>query len=85
VKYGSGEMKVDEVKEILIKCLTDFLTAFQERRKNITDEDVRKFLEVRKINPEPKKFEVIRIAKQEAERIAKEKEEEAKKQAAEAV
>ena len=78
-------MKVDEVKEILIKCLTDFLTAFQERRKNITDEDVRKFLEVRKINPEPKKFEVIRIAKQEAERIAKEKEEEAKKQAAEAV
>jgi hypothetical protein len=33
---------------------------------------VRKFLEVRKINPEPKKFEVIRLAKQEAERIAKE-------------
>jgi tryptophanyl-tRNA synthetase len=63
VKYGSGEMKVEEVKEILIKCLTDFLTTFQERRKNITDEDVRKFLEIRKINPEPKKFEVIRIAK----------------------
>ena len=79
VTYGSGSMKVDEVKEILIKCLTDFLTQFQERRKNITDEVVRQFLEVRKINPEPKKFEVIRLAKQEAERIAKEQEEEAKK------
>jgi tryptophanyl-tRNA synthetase len=28
VKYGSGEMKVEEVKELLITCLTDFLTAF---------------------------------------------------------
>ena len=28
VKYGSGEMKVEEVKELLINCLTEFLTAF---------------------------------------------------------
>jgi hypothetical protein len=65
-------MHLDEVKEILITCLTEFLTEFQERRSKVTDEDVRKFLEVRKINPEPKKFEEIRLAKQEAERIAKE-------------
>ena len=65
-------MKVDEVKEILIECLTDFTQQFQERRKKITDEEVFKFMEVRKINPEPKRFEVIRIAKQEAERVAKE-------------
>ena len=36
-------------------------------------------MEVRKINPEPKRFEVIRIAKQEAERIAKEQDEAKKK------
>jgi len=71
-KYASGEMHLDEVKEILVACLTEFLAEFQERRSKITDEDVRKFLEVRKINPEPKKFEEIRLAKQEAERIAKE-------------
>ena len=71
-KYASGEMHLDEVKEILVNCLTEFLAEFQERRSKITDEDVRKFLEVRKINPEPKKFEEIRLAKQEAEKIAKE-------------
>ena len=77
-------MKVDEVKEILIECLVDFTQKFQERRKQITDEDVLKFMEVRKINPEPKRFEVIRIAKQEAEKAAKEQEEAKKKQEAEA-
>ena len=71
-KYSTGEMKVEEVKEILIECLTDFTQQFQERRKKIADENVIKFMEVRKINPEPKRFEVIRIAKQEAERVAKE-------------
>lgn len=28
VKYASGEMKLDEVKEILITCLTEFLAEF---------------------------------------------------------
>jgi len=56
-------MKVEEVKEILIECLTDFTQQFQERRKKIADEDVMKFMEIRKINPEPKRFEFIRIAK----------------------
>jgi hypothetical protein len=37
-------------------------------------------MEVRKINPEPKRFEVIRIVKQEAERVAKEQEEAKKKE-----
>ena len=41
----------------------------------MTDEEVHRFMEVRKINPEPKRFEVIRLAKQEAERVAKEQEE----------
>jgi hypothetical protein len=29
-------------------------------------------MEIRNINPKPKQFEVIRIAKQDAERVAKE-------------
>lgn len=56
-------MKVEEIKEVLIKCLTEFLLDFQDRRSKITDEDVRKFMEIRKINPEPKKFEEIRLVK----------------------
>ncbi len=83
-KYASGEMKVEEVKEILIECLVDFTQKFQERRKLVTDDEVHRFMEIRKINPEPKKFEVIRLAKQEAEKIAKEQEEAAKKKAEEA-
>ena len=71
-KYSSGEMMTGDVKAILIECLSTFLTEFQERRKKITEEDVKKFMAVRKINPTPKKFEEARKAKEEAERIAKE-------------
>ena len=78
-RYASGAMKVSEVKEILITCLTDFTQGFQKRRAQVTDEEVMRFMEVRKINPEPKRFEVIRLAKQEAERVAKEQEEAKKK------
>ena len=78
-KYSTGEMKVEEVKEVLIECLVEFTQKFQERRSKVTDEEVHRFMEVRKINPEPKRFEVIRIAKQEAERLAKEQEEQEKK------
>jgi len=56
-------MKVEEVKEILIECLTEVTQTFQQRRKTVTDEEAERFMEVRKINPEPKRFEVIRIAK----------------------
>ena len=37
----------------------------------MTDEDVRKFMEVRKINPVPKRFEEARKAKEESEKLAK--------------
>jgi hypothetical protein len=41
------------VKARLIKCLQDFVKDFQERRKKVTDEDVRKFMSVRKIDAMP--------------------------------
>jgi hypothetical protein len=77
-------MKLEEVNEILIECLTEFTQNFQQRRKLITDEEAERFMEVRKINPEPKRFEVIRLAKQEAERVAKEQEEAKKAEEAKA-
>jgi tryptophanyl-tRNA synthetase len=55
-KYGKGEMMTGEVKAILIEVLTQFITEFQERRKKITDDDIKKFLEVRPMNPVPKRF-----------------------------
>jgi len=61
-----------EVKAILIDCVNDFLKDFQEKRKKVTDADVKKFMEIRKINPVPKKFEEARKAKEEAEKLAKE-------------
>ena len=60
-----------EVKQILIDTLNVFLKEFQERRKKVTEADVKKFMEIRKINPVPKKFEEARKAKEEAERLAK--------------
>ena len=70
-KYGSGEMMTGEVKAVLVECLNAFLAEFQARRAQVTDADVKKFLEVRKINPVPKRFEEARKAKEEAERLAK--------------
>mmetsp|Transcript_34019 Transcript_34019/g.30802 ORF Transcript_34019/g.30802 Transcript_34019/m.30802 type:complete len:322 (+) Transcript_34019:422-1387(+) len=49
-QYGSGKMMTSEIKEILIKILTDIVTEHQERRKKITEADVLKFMEVRKID-----------------------------------
>jgi tryptophanyl-tRNA synthetase len=79
-KYGRGEMMTGEVKAILIDCINAFLKEIQDRRKKITDEDVKKFMEIRKINPVPKRFEEARKAKEEAEKLAKvQLEEESKK------
>ncbi len=58
-------MMTGEIKQILIDCLNEFLHDFQERRKKVTDEDVKKFMEVRKINPVPKRFEEARKLKEE--------------------
>lgn len=53
-------MLTGEVKAILIDTINEFLKDFQERRKKVTDEDVQKFMSVRKINPVPKRFEEAR-------------------------
>lgn len=44
ILYSSGEMKINEVKEVIIKCLTNFLAQFQKLLSKIIDKDVRKFL-----------------------------------------
>jgi len=56
-KYSSGEMLTGEVKEVLVECLIKFLQEFQERRAKVTDEDVEKFMEIRKMSPFPKAWE----------------------------
>lgn len=43
-KYSTGKMLTGEVKKILIKELQKFIGEHQERRKAVTDEDVKKFL-----------------------------------------
>lgn len=53
-----------EVKQVLIKCLQDFVAKFQERRKKVTDEDVKKFMAVRKIDAMPTKFKEAAAAEQ---------------------
>lgn len=54
VKYSSGEMLTGDVKKILVDILQKFLKDFQEARKKVTNEDVKKFLEIRKMSPYPK-------------------------------
>lgn len=56
VKYSSGEMLTGEVKVELIKVIQEFVADFQERRSRVTDDDVKKFLSVRKIQKFPSKW-----------------------------
>jgi tryptophanyl-tRNA synthetase len=58
-KYSKGEMLTGEVKQVLINTLNEFLKEFQERRAKITDEDVERFMAIRKINPYPKAWKEI--------------------------
>ncbi len=51
--YSTGKMLTGEIKAILIECLQKFVAEFQERRKKVTDEDVRHFTSVRKIEAMP--------------------------------
>ena len=69
-----------EIKSILIKCLQDFVAAFQEKRKKVTDQDVKHFMSVRKIEPFPKKWLQEKAEQAAALAKAKEEEELAKKQ-----
>jgi len=56
VKYSSGQMMTGEIKAILIEELQKFVKEFQERRKKVTDEDVKLFMSVRKIEALPTKW-----------------------------
>jgi len=44
-EYGAGRMMTGEVKKLCGRVLTDFITAFQERRALVTDETVRQFMD----------------------------------------
>lgn len=43
-EYGSGRMLTGEIKSLCIKVLQDFVGNFQQRRAEITDEIVQKFM-----------------------------------------
>ena len=55
-KYSSGEMMTGEVKAELIKCIQEFVKAFQERRKQVTQKDIDLFCSTRKIDAIPTKW-----------------------------
>jgi tryptophanyl-tRNA synthetase len=48
-QYGSGKMYTGDVKKELIGILQKFVSEHQQRRATITDETVKKFLEIRKL------------------------------------
>lgn len=59
-KYKSGEMLTGEIKSELANVLEKFIANYQAARSKITDEDVHKFMAIRKIDPgfpEPAKKE----------------------------
>lgn len=58
-QYIKGELMTGELKKICIETLTQFVTAYQERRAKITDEIVNEFMRVR-----PLKWGESRAAKQ---------------------
>lgn len=64
-------MLTGEVKQVLIKVLQDFVADFNEKRKRVTDEDVKKFMAVRKIDAMPTKFKEAAAADQKAQEDAK--------------
>ena len=50
-KYAAGELLTGEVKKICIETLQAFVKEYQERRAQVTDEDVEHFMKVRPISP----------------------------------
>ncbi|KAF0978819.1 hypothetical protein FDP41_001889 [Naegleria fowleri] len=61
-KYSTGKMLTGQVKGILIDILTKMVKEHQERRAKITDEEVKEFLSVRKLNfawPSKKEEQVV--------------------------
>jgi len=53
-KYKTGKMLTGEIKNELAKVLEKIVSEYQEKRKKITDEDVRKFMDIRKMEFIPK-------------------------------
>lgn len=49
-KYSKGIMFTSEVKKELTAVIQKLLAEHQERRAKITDEEVKKFMEIRPIN-----------------------------------
>jgi tryptophanyl-tRNA synthetase len=50
-EYKAGRMMTGEIKEICSEVITKFVSEYQEKRKKITDEDVKHFCSTREINP----------------------------------
>jgi tryptophanyl-tRNA synthetase len=48
--YGSGKMYTGDVKKELIALLQKYVGDHQKRRAELTEESVKKFLEIRKLN-----------------------------------
>jgi len=55
-KYSKGQMMSGEVKKLLIGILQDLVKTHQERRAKVTDADIERFMQVRKIHPAPFKL-----------------------------
>ena len=49
-EYGSGRMLTGQVKEILIRLLTDLVGKHQAARALVTNEVVDRFMRVRRLN-----------------------------------
>lgn len=49
-EYSSGRMMTGEVKALCADVIQQFVTDYQEKRKQVTDEDVELFCSTRKIN-----------------------------------
>jgi len=81
-KYASGELLTGEVKAVLVKIIQDWLKQFQDRRAKVTDEDVKNFMEHKKITPYPKAWEEV-MQKRAAEKAAVEAKKKAEKEEAE--
>ncbi|EFC49661.1 tryptophanyl-tRNA synthetase [Naegleria gruberi] len=68
-KYSTGKMLTGQVKGALIDLLQKMVAEHQERRKKITDEQVKEFLSVRKLSfTMPTKKEVVPSATTEAKK-----------------
>lgn len=48
--YTSGKLLTGELKKILIETLQPIITAHQERRSKVADEDVKAFMKLRELN-----------------------------------